>query len=96
MATSKAQASTETSERLQVRYLPIETLALWDRNPKKHDWAKLRESITRYGFKDPPKFEPSLNGGKGGIVEGDGRSTVLLQLRKSGAEPPRGVAVDEC
>lgn len=95
MATSKAKAATETSERLQVRYVPLETLVLWDRNPKKHDLAKLRESITRYGFKDPPKFEPSLNGGKGGIVEGNGRSTVLLQLKRSGADPPRGVAVDE-
>jgi hypothetical protein len=95
MATSKVVAPAEPSERLQVRYVPLETLVLWDRNPKKHDLAKLRESITRYGFKDPPKFEPSLNGGKGGIVEGNGRSTVLLQLRKSGADPPRGVAVDE-
>ncbi len=95
MATSKAKAQPEPGERLQVRYVPLETLVLWDRNPKKHDLAKLRESITRYGFKDPPKFEPSLNGGKGGIVEGNGRSSVLLQLRKSGADPPRGVAVDE-
>lgn len=95
MATPQAKAPTETGERLQVRYVPLETLVLWDRNPKRHDLAKLRESITRYGFKDPPKFEPSLNGGKGGIVEGNGRSTVLLQLKKSGAEPPRGVAVDE-
>lgn len=94
MDTSNVDAPVETDERLQVRYVPLETLVLWDRNPKKHDLAKLRESITRYGFKDPPKFEPSLNGGKGGIVEGNGRATVLLQLRKSGADPPRGVAVD--
>lgn len=83
-----------TDERLQVRYVPLDTLELWDANPKRHDLAKLQESVRRYGFKDPPKFEPSLNGGRGGIVEGNGRAEVLRALQEAGEEPPRGIAVD--
>jgi hypothetical protein len=82
-------------ERLQVRYVPLETLELWDRNPKRHDFERLTASIRRYGFKDPPKFEPSLNGGRGGIVEGNGRAQVLRAMKDAGEEPPRGVGVDD-
>lgn len=81
-------------EHLQVRYVPIDTLQLWDRNPKKHEPEQLATSIRRYGFKDPPKFEPSLNGGRGGIVEGNGRIAVLRSMEEAGEEPPRGIAVD--
>jgi hypothetical protein len=99
MRTSKAvSAEAERAladERLQIRYVVLETLALWDRNPKKHDLAKLAESIRRYGFKDPPRFEPALNGGSGGIVEGNGRALVLRAMQEAREEPPRGIAVDE-
>lgn len=81
-------------ERLQVRYVPLDTLEQWDRNPKRHDLDKLATSIRRYGFKDPPKFEPSLNGGRGGIVEGNGRAEVLRAMREAGEDPPRGIGVD--
>ena len=83
-----------TDERLDVRYVPLDTLALWDRNPKRHDPEQLATSIRRYGFKDPPKFEPSLNGGRGGIVEGNGRAEVLRAMKEAGEEPPRGIGVD--
>jgi ParB family transcriptional regulator, chromosome partitioning protein len=83
-----------TDERLQVRYVPLDTLALWDRNPKRHDAEQLATSIRRYGFKDPPKFEPSLNGGRGGIVEGNGRAEVLRAMKEAGEDAPRGIGVD--
>lgn len=83
-----------TDERLQVRYVALDTLVLWDRNPKRHDPEQLALSIRRYGFKDPPKFEPSLNGGRGGIVEGNGRAEVLRAMQEAGEEPPRGIGVD--
>lgn len=82
-------------ERLQVRYVPLDTLEQWDRNPKRHDFDKLATSIRRYGFKDPPKFEPSLNGGRGGIVEGNGRAQVLRSMKEAGEAPPRGIGVDD-
>jgi len=88
------RAETIADERLQVRYVALDTLAVWDSNPKKHDPEQLATSIRRYGFKDPPKFEPSLNGGRGGIVEGNGRAEVLRAMREAGEEPPRGIGVD--
>lgn len=82
------------TEQLTVQYVPLATLELWDRNPKRHDLAKLAASIRRYGFKDPPKFEPSLNDGRGGIVEGNGRAQVLRSMKEAGEPPPRGIATD--
>ncbi len=84
-----------TDDQLSLRYVPLETLALWDRNPKKHDLETLAVSIRQYGFKDPPKFEPSLNGGHGGLIEGNGRAEVLQTMQKGGEKPPRGIGVDE-
>lgn len=82
-------------ERLQIGYVAIETLELWDRNPKLHALDKLAASIRRYGFKDPPKFEPSLNDGRGGIVEGNGRAQVLRSMKEAGEKAPRGIGVDD-
>lgn len=82
-------------ERLQLRYVPLDTLELWDRNPKKHDLERLAKSIQEYGFKDPPRFEPELNDGEGGIVEGNGRAAVLRAMKEAGEEPPRGIGLDD-
>ena len=81
-------------EQLTLRLVPLQTLEVWDRNPKKHDEAKLAVSFRHYGFKDPPKFEPSLNGGRGGIVEGNGRMAVLRSMNAAGEDPPRGIIID--
>jgi hypothetical protein len=35
-----------------------------------------------------------LNGGRGGIVEGNGRAEVLRAMREAGEDPPRGIGVD--
>jgi hypothetical protein len=83
-----------TEEQLTLRLVPLHTLEVWDRNPKKHDEAKLAVSFRRYGFKDPPKFEPSLNEGRGGIVEGNGRMAVLRSMNGAGENPPRGIVID--
>lgn len=82
------------TEKLELRYIPVSTLARWERNPKRHDLGKIAESIRRYGFKDPPKYEPTLNQGRGAIAAGNGRATVLLELQERGEKPPRGIAVD--
>ena len=87
------------NELLRLEYVPLATVALWDRNPKRHDVGGFIESIERYGFKDPPKFEPALNDGEGGIVEGNGRTVVLRMMQadyeKEGKEPPRGIALSD-
>lgn len=79
------------TERLRLEYVPLDTALLWEENPKRHDLDALSESITRHGFKDPPKFEPALNGGQGGIVEGNGRFQALALMRENDIPPPRGV-----
>lgn len=93
MGKGKAKAEPAGDE-LAIRHVPLDQVRRWDRNPKKHDFGALIQSIARYGFKDPPKFEPALNAGKGGIVEGNGRAEALTMMQADGQEPPRGVAVD--
>lgn len=83
-------------EQLQLKYIPLDQVMLWDENPKKHDVGSLMTSIKRYGFVDPPKFDPNLNGGKGGIVYGNGRSKCVMLLKQENPQqPPRGVLVDD-
>ena len=80
-----------TGERLEIRYVPVQLVARWERNPKLHDIPQLIKSFEEHGFKDPPKWEPTLNEGAGGIVEGNGRSTALEHAEQSGMEPFRGI-----
>lgn len=78
-------------DKLRLEYVPLATVTAWERNPKRHDVGAIWQSIERHGFKDPPKFEPKLNGGRGGIVEGNGRSHVLEEMKRAGNNPPRGI-----
>lgn len=83
------------SEELTLRYIPLAQVARWNRNPKKHDLGAILESIYRHGFKDPPKFEPLLNDGAGGIVEGNGRDEALQFAQQQQRTPPRGIRVGD-
>lgn len=90
----KASPANEPVEKLVLKYVDLDEVAGWDKNPKRHDLASIMESIRTYGFKDPPKFEPTLNEGRGGLVEGNGRDKALLEMRKMDFDnPPRGVLV---
>jgi hypothetical protein len=80
-----------TEERLRLEYVPLATVALWDKNPKRHDVGGIIEAIQTYGFKDPPKYEPALNEGKGGIVAGNGRIICLQMMKAEGMPRPRGI-----
>lgn len=85
-------------ERLRVEYVRLTTCKFWDRNPKLHDLSKLQRSFKLHGFKDPMKFEPTLNEGEGGTVEGNGRLETLTKMFDDDpGEPPRGVllVIDE-
>lgn len=83
-----ATTTTTGDDVLELRYVPLDTLRRWERNHKRHDLGALAVSIARHGFKDPPKFEPMLNGGEGGVAEGNGRSEILAVMRAQGG--PRG------
>lgn len=82
-------------EALQVLYAPLPLAIQWERNAKLHDFALIQQSIYQHGFKDPPKWEPLLNGGKGGIVEGNGRCEVLGISQDEGKDPPRGILTND-
>jgi hypothetical protein len=79
---------------LVIEYKKLDELVSWDKNPKSHNVDQLVVSFERYGFKDPLKWEPTLNDGSGGVVEGNGRLEALRRMRESGDHPPRGIVVD--
>jgi len=89
-------------EQLQLKYIPLDQVALWDENPKRHAVEKLIESILRYGFLDPPKFDSHLrgdlnNGSRGALVFGNGRAKCVKLIRDDPNRKgvPRGVCLDK-
>jgi hypothetical protein len=81
-------------ELLTLRYVPLAQVALWERNPKRHDLPGIMAAINRYGFQNPPKYDQALNNGAGGIAAGNGRVQALLAMQARGDQPPAGIAVD--
>ena len=85
-----AKIETE-AEQLELRYIPLPQARRWDDNPKRHDLDRLVRSIETHGFGDPPKLDATL----GALVYGNGRTEALERMRRSGAEPPRGILLTE-
>lgn len=79
------------SETQALIYVPIRLIPYWEGNFKKHDIGKLWELIAKYGFRDPFAWDKNLNGGKGGVIEGNGRKEALEYGFNAKAKPPRGV-----
>ena len=90
------QLAKKTGDAIAVHYVSLDNLEkhFLDNNSKKHDVAKLIESIRRYGFRDPLVFDPNLNDGKGGIVAGNGRLESLIEMRSQNLNLPRGLKED--
>jgi hypothetical protein len=65
----------QAGDELQIHYVSLGSLAdkFLEGNSKLHSMNDLSDSIARYDFQDPMKFDSSLNGGSGGIVAGNGR-----------------------
>lgn len=82
-------------EKIEQQYVALSSLRKWDRNPKRHELRKLIEIFIRHGFKDPVKWEPKLNKGKGGIGAGNGRYAALSYMKENGMSNPRGIMVRE-
>lgn len=81
---------------LALKYVPLSTVAQWGSNVKKHDLETIIKAIRKHGFKDPMKFEPALNNGAGGIVEGNGRDLALKTMyAQNPKKPPRGITVND-
>lgn len=79
------------TDQLEIRYVPLSQVALWERNPKLHHLGDLAASIEHHGFKESPRYEPTLNDGTGGIVAGNGRIETLVALRNQRRPAPRGI-----
>lgn len=94
MPRKKNPQTTGENQQLTLKYVSLAQVQQWDRNPKKHDIGAIAQSIQKHGFKDPPKFEPTLNEGNGGIVEGNGRAEALAWMYAQEQPLPRGIALD--
>ncbi|MEG4149603.1 DNA methyltransferase, partial [Microcoleus sp. Pol12B5] len=79
---------------LSLKYIPISQAELFDNNAKLHNLDQSIESIARYGFKSAAKWESTLNGGRGGIVAGNGRVEALRVMEERGDDLPIGIAQD--
>jgi hypothetical protein len=84
-------------DELKIHYVPLTDLEKYflQSNSKKHDIDTLHKSVGRYSFRDPIAFDLTLNGGKGGIIEGNGRLELLCQLFKAKDDAPKGVRVGD-
>ncbi len=78
---------------LELHHIELDVLLEYhlEGNSKLHDLDKIADSIQRYGFKNPVCFDPSLNGGKGGILFGNGRIEALAAMRDKDANVPNGI-----
>ena len=79
--TAKQEAS------LRIDYVPLDEIARFDKNPKKHDVGALVTSIRRYGFRDAPIFDGTLKA----LVAGHGRLKALEAMKGEGDKPPAGI-----
>ena len=80
-----------SEEELRLIYMPLGEISLLQGNAKRHDLQKIAESIQRYGYKNPARYEPTLNNGDGGVVAGNGRIESLRWMQQQGRDAPRGI-----
>lgn len=86
---SSSEAVAVEDQGLAVQYVPLSDINYWTNNPKKHDMGALIQSIRRYGFRDAPIYDRTLNS----IIAGNGRVEALAMMKEDGEEPPRGIVV---
>jgi ParB-like chromosome segregation protein Spo0J len=76
MKKSKTEAA--GSDRLEIKYLPIDALVPYERNPRTHSddqIAQIAASIREFGFTNPILID-----GKNGIIAGHGRFAAAKEL----------------
>ncbi len=82
---------------LSIEYLLLSELSekFLEGNAKRHDIGAIATSIRRYGFRDPLAIDATLNNGKGGIAEGNGRLESLLWMYQQDQNPPAYIKLTE-
>lgn len=75
---------------IKIRYIPLDEVAKWPRNPKTHDYEGIKKSIRRFGFVQPVVVDE----GTKKLVAGHGRQESLSQMKADGEEPPDRIKVD--
>lgn len=78
-------AQVQVAEELRLVWAKVQYAAsqlLTEQNPKLHDLALIALSILEMGFNDPPKFDPNLNEGRGGLIYGNGRTQATAYLER--------------
>lgn len=75
---------------LHLEYLPLSTLQIAPRNPKRHALDALGASVNRFGFTEPIILDERT----GRLVAGHGRRETLLKMRDAGQTPPAGIRAE--
>lgn len=74
---------------LEIQHVPLSTVKRWERNPKQHNLGALIQSIQRYGFRDAPIYDATLDA----IVGGNGRIEALEIMQAQGYDLPAGLTI---
>lgn len=82
--------ATRRTDEVRIEYVPLNELAKWPRNPKRHDLEGIGASIARFGFTLPIAVDAKT----GRIVAGHGRLEALEVRKASGEVAPRRIKVD--
>lgn len=90
---SLKELAKQSGNAIAIHYVALDDLTdtFLKGNSKRHDTAKLIDSIQRYGFRDPIAFDSTLNNSAGGIIEGNGRLAALLEMRDQDMNLPKGI-----
>jgi len=75
------------SETAKLEYLPLDEIARWPRNAKRHDIPALKSSIATFGFRTPLLRDERTKR----LVAGHGRQEALSEMRREGAPLPVGL-----
>lgn len=85
--TKEQSNSLDVGEALNLFYVRLSSVNLWEENPKKHAMGNIIESIQKNGFRDPPAWDEKLKA----VIEGNGRIEALQLMEREGYDLPRGI-----
>jgi len=71
-------------QKLSIRYIPLEKLKKWPKNPKRHDLELIGDSIRQFGMRNPI----AVNERNGEIEAGHGRIETLIRMRERKESSP--------